>query len=361
MNLQTIYDKVKKSGTIDFEEALLLYKSAPLSDLMFLANEIRYNHRKEKIVSWIIDRNINITNVCISGCKFCNFHCKPKSVNAYVTGIDEYKKKIDELIQLGGNQILLQGGLNPDLGLSFYVDLFKELKSIYPDIKLHALGPPEIVFLSKIEKKKIEYILTELVSAGLDSLPGAGAEILSDRVRKIISPGKCNTTEWLNVMQVAHNMGLVTSATMMFGHVETVEERIKHLILLNDLQRKKPVNSPGFISFTPWPFQDNNTVLRKKYNVVNKTTMTDYVRLIAISRIILKDIPHIQASWLTVGFDTAKLCLYAGADDLGSVMIEENVVSSAGASYKASKEEIIKQIIDAGFIPKQRNQKYELL
>lgn len=360
MDLASVYRKIETNHQLNFEDALFLYKEAPLSEIMLYADMIRYQHRSEKIVSWIIDRNINITNVCISGCRFCNFYCKPKASEAYITSIDEYKSKIQELIELGGNQILLQGGLNPDLGLKFYSELFQELKDLFPEIKLHALGPPEIIFISKKEKRSVEYVLKSLVNSGLDSLPGAGAEILSDRVRKVISPGKCSVAEWLDVMRVAHKLGLVTSATMMFGHIETFEERIEHLFLINDLQQTRPADSTGFISFTPWPFQSENTILQNKYHINNRINMTDYIRLIAISRIIIRDISHIQASWLTVGFETAKVCLHAGADDMGSIMIEENVVSSAGAGYKASQKKMEKEIQDAGFIPKQRNQNYDL-
>ena len=263
------------------------------------------------------------------------------------------------LFKLGGDQLLLQGGLHPTLGLKFYTDLFKELKLAFPKLKLHALGPPEIVHIARLENKSYTEILENLIKAGLDSLPGAGAEILNDRVRKIVSPAKCTSNEWLNVMRDAHKLNMLTSATMMFGHAESKRERIEHLVKLRQVQSEKPADSTGFIAFIPWPFQDENTVLQQKYGISNKITSDEYVRLIAISRIMLPNIRNIQASWLTVGKETSQLCLHAGANDFGSIMIEENVVSAAGASYKFDAEGIQKAIRDAGFIPKQRNQKYE--
>ena len=255
--------------------------------------------------------------------------------------------------------MLLQGGLHPKLGMDFYENLFRQLKECFPEIKLHALGPAEIVHLSKLDKISYEEVLTRLTNAGLDSLPGAGAEILHDRVRKIISKIKCSTDEWLNVMRTAHKMNILTSATMMFGHIETIEERIFHLISLRNVQQEKPANSVGFISFIPWPFQDKDTVLKNKLKINNTVSGEEYIRMIAISRILLPNILNIQASWLTVGKEIAQLCLYAGANDFGSIMIEENVVSSAGANYQFDAKGIQQAITEAGFIPQQRNQKFE--
>ncbi|MFH2141301.1 MAG: cyclic dehypoxanthinyl futalosine synthase [Bacteroidota bacterium] len=360
MKPELIYKKALDLKFISRDEATFLYKFADTSELIFISNEIRKKLHPDSSVSWIIDRNINITNVCISNCRFCNFHCKPNSVKSYITSIDQYKIKIKELLDLGGNQILLQGGLHPKLGLDFYTDLFSELKKLFPDIKLHALGPPEVHHLSKLSKKTYKEVLISLINSGLDSLPGAGAEILSDRVRKTISPGKCTSKQWLDVMRAAHNLGLSTSATMMFGHIETIEERIDHLFLLRELKNECSKNYPGFVSFTPWPFQSENTALNQDYDI-KRTTANDYIRLIALSRIVLLNIKNIQASWLTVGFETAKICLHAGANDFGSIMIEENVVSSAGAKYSTSKEKMKNEILSAGFIPHLRNQKYEYL
>jgi cyclic dehypoxanthinyl futalosine synthase len=329
--------------------------------LMDIAHQIRRKKHPGNKVGWLIDRNVNITNVCQSRCKFCNFHTIEGKPNAYITTLDEYKQKIEELFQYGGDQLLLQGGLHPKLGLDYYVKLFSQHKSLYPNLKLHALGPPEIVHLAKMANLSFKSVLSTLIDAGLDSLPGAGAEILCDRVRKEISPGKAGSNEWLDVMREAHKLNMVTSATMMYGHVETVEERIEHLIKIRDVQAEKPSGSIGFVAFIPWPFQDEGTVLQTKYGIRNNTSAEDYVRLIAISRMMLPNVDNIQASWLTVGKDTAQLCLYAGANDFGSIMIEENVVSSAGAKYTMDAAGIQDAIRQAGFEPKLRNQKYEYL
>ena len=356
-----IYNKALNLQFISDEEGLEIYRNAPTSELIFIADSIRKKMHPGNKVTWIIDRNVNITNVCIARCKFCNFHCVLKSENAYVTTIDEYKEKIEEMHRLGGNQLLLQGGLHPKLGLQFYKDLFREIKQYYPRLRLHALGPAEIHHLAVMEKRTYREILKELIASGLDSLPGAGAEVLSNRVRKIVSPGKCNADEWLEVMREAHQLNMITSATMMFGHIETIEERMEHLHRIRNLQNIKPDNSPGFISFIPWPFQDQATVLKEKKAVSNVVSSHDYVRFIAVSRIFLMNIKNIQASWLTVGKDTGQLCLHAGANDFGSIMIEENVVSSAGANYSFNKEGMQHAIREAGFIPQLRNQKFEYI
>jgi cyclic dehypoxanthinyl futalosine synthase len=255
--------------------------------------------------------------------------------------------------------LLLQGGHHPDLGLSFYTQLFSELKSLYPNLKLHALGPPEVAHISKLEGMSHYDVLKALKESGMDSLPGAGAEILNDRVRRLISKGKCGGREWLDVMRAAHKLNLTTSATMMFGHVETLEERFEHLILLREVQNEKPENATGFIAFIPWPFQDKGTLLSRIKGVNNSVTGEEYVRMIALSRLMLPNINNIQASWLTIGKDVAELCLYAGANDFGSIMIEENVVSAAGAPHRFTAEGIQKSIREAGFEPVLRNQQYE--
>jgi cyclic dehypoxanthinyl futalosine synthase len=359
MELKDIYHKSLKGEFLSIKEGLFLFEHAPLGDLMFIANQIRQRQVPGNEVGWIIDRNVNITNVCISRCKFCNFHRIPGSDQSYITCFEDYYEKIRELFQLGGNQLLLQGGLHPDLGLEYYSTLFSSLKKEFPKLKLHALGPPEIFHLAKLEKKSYTEILSVLMHAGLDSLPGAGAEILSNRVRKIVSPGKCTADEWLDVMRSAHRLGLATSATMMFGHAETSQERIEHLVKLRDLQAEKPKDVPGFITFIPWPFQDENTKLKINQGITNKTTPQEYVRMIAISRIMLTNIQNIQASWLTVGKQTAQICLNAGANDFGSIMIEENVVSTAGANNYFDREQIQEAIREAGFNPRYRNQRYE--
>jgi cyclic dehypoxanthinyl futalosine synthase len=359
--LNNIYDKALNGLSVNNEEGLSLYNNAPTEDLMFIANAIRQKLNPGNEAGWMIDRNVNITNVCFSQCSFCNFCRRKDSDDAYITSTEEYIQKIDELYSLGGEQLLLQGGMNPALGLNFYTDLFKNLKSLYPEIKLHALGPPEIVFLSKKEHLTYSEVLKSLVASGLDSLPGAGAEILSDRVRKIVSPGKATSKEWLDVMQEAHIMNLPTSATMMFGHVETREERIQHLVNLRDLQGKKPVGHYGFIAFIPWTFQDKGTILSEKFGVKNNVSGPEYLRTIAISRIMLNNIQNIQSSILTVGKEIAMLSLHAGANDLGSIMIEENVVSAAGATNRFDSSEMQSIIREAGFLPRQRNQKYEAI
>jgi len=361
MNFKSIYRKALKLDFLTTEEGLLLYEQAPLEELMFVANRLRQIHKPGNIVTWQIDRNVNITNACISQCKFCNFYRKPNDKEVYITSIDEYKSKIEELIKLGGNQLLLQGGLHPKLGLRFYSDLFSQLKSLYPDVKLHALGPPEIVHIARLEKKSYREILEALIKAGLDSLPGAGAEILCDRVRKSISPAKASSQQWLDVMREAHKLNLVTSATMMFGHVETKKERIEHLVAIRQVQSEKPEPAPGFLAFISWPFQDENTLLQREFGIKNQIRAAEYIRTVAISRIMLPNIKNIQASWLTVGKDIAQVCLQAGANDFGSIMIEENVVSSAGASYKFDAEGIQNAIREAGFMPKLRNQRYEFM
>lgn len=345
--------------SLSLQESLELWEKADLGALMLAAGEVRRQMHPGKRVGWIIDRNVNLTNICLSMCRFCNF-CRPAHHDeAYVLDIESYYPRIEELMALGGDQLLLQGGLHPDLGLHFYTDLFRSLKTAYPTLKLHALGPPEIAHIAKLEGSSYREILQALMAAGLDSLPGAGAEILSDRVRKILSPAKCDTQTWLEVMRQAHLLGLVTSATMMFGHIETIEERLQHLIYIRDLQAEKPADTPGFLSFIPWPFQGVNTVLRDKYGVQTEVRPQEYLRMIAIARLILTNVPHIQASWLTVGKETAQMCLHAGADDFGSIMIEEKVVAGAGATHRFDREGIQQAIREAGFIPARRNQRFE--
>lgn len=358
MRAERILYKASEMEAISLEEGMYIYENVSTNELMLVASECRQKQVPGNKVGWIIDRNINITNVCISGCKFCNFHCKFNEDVQYITSLEEYCKKIDELYLAGGRQVLLQGGMHPKLGIDFYTDLFSEIKNRYPDLKLHTLGPPEVVFLAKKSRKSFREVLEILVESGMDSLPGAGAEILSDRVRKSISPGKCNSNDWLEVMREAHKMNLVTSATMMFGHIETKKERLEHLIKLRDVQSEKPAGNYGFVTFVPWPFMDEGTTLQKD-GIRNTATSNDYLRLVAMSRIMLNNFKNIQASWLTVGAATGQLCLHGGANDFGSIMMEENVVSAAGANYKMNQDGIQKAIRDAGFEPYYRNQAYE--
>ncbi len=361
MQLSNIFKKLIAKEIVSFDEALFVYNNASLSQMMFFANLLRKIIIPNSYVSFIIDRNINYTNICFSNCLFCNFCKSQKSLDAYTLCFNDLKPKIDELIVAGGNQILLQGGMNPKLDINYYINLFKEIKKNYPSLKLHALSPSEIVFLAKKEKISIKETIQILQNSGLDSLPGGGAEILSDRVRDIISPHKCNTNEWLNVMHEAHKLNITTSATMMFGHIETIEERIQHLFILRDLQSKKPKSSKGFISFTLWPFASKNTNLIKKYPDIKDVSSYEYIKMLSFSRLILNNINNIQASWLTVGKDVAGLCLYAGANDLSSIMIEENVLSSAGKNYTMNKEDMENLIKEQRFIPKIRNQEYEVI
>lgn len=354
-----IISRALRLDPIDCREALVLYRESPLAELMSLASILREKHVPGKDVGWIIDRNVNITNICFSQCKFCNFCRRQGDPDSYITGMDEYRLKIAELFRLGGRQLLLQGGMHPTLGLEYYTRLFRTLKEEFPDLLLHALGPPEVVHLARRERRSYREILEELVRAGLDSLPGAGAEILVDRVRKFVSPAKANTEEWLAVMREAHMMNLPTSATMMYGHYESIEERISHLIRLRDLQAQKPEGHYGFITFIPWPFQDRGTELAREYGVYNSTGISDHIRIIAMSRIVLNNITNIQSSILTTGRDTALMTLHSGANDLGSVMIEENVVSAAGSSNMFNAEQLRTVIREAGFNPVLRNQKYE--
>ena len=359
MTLTDLYHKARNLQFLSVDEGLYLFNYAPLAELMQLGSDLRQIHVPGKSVSWQIDRNVNYTNVCLSFCMFCNFCRKRNDVDAYITTDEEYEKKITELFDLGGEQLLLQGGLHPDLGLEFYTDLFQRLKKRFPKLKLHALSPHEIHHITQKEGLNYRETLETLIKAGLDSLPGAGAEILSNRVRKIISPAKCNTQQWLAVMHEAHTLNLPTSATMMFGHVETEKERIEHLVHIRTLQSQKPKDAYGFLAFIPWTFQSAGTELERKMNVRNKISTLDYLRMVAISRIMLPNIVNIQASWLTVGIEAGLLALYAGANDLGSVMIEENVVASAGVRNKMDAKGMQEAIRRVGFTPLLRNQKYE--
>jgi cyclic dehypoxanthinyl futalosine synthase len=358
----TTGDLLKKAMAFEFltvEEGMFLFENAALTDLMYVANELRKIQVPHGKVTWQIDRNVNTTNVCTANCKFCNFFRIPGHADAYITDIGTYKQKIEETIKYGGDQLLLQGGHHPELGLSFYVNLFKELKSLYPNIKLHTLGPPEVAHITKLEKSTHHEVLKALQAAGMDSLPGAGAEILTDRVRRLISKGKCGAQEWLDVMHEAHKLNITTSATMMFGHVETLQERFEHLEKIREVQSRKPADAKGFLAFIPWTFQDADTLLAKIRGVHNLTTSEEYIRMIAMSRIMLPNVKNIQASWLTVGKEVAQICLQAGANDFGSIMIEENVVSAAGAPHRFTSLTIQESIRSAGFEPQLRNQQYE--
>jgi cyclic dehypoxanthinyl futalosine synthase len=359
MELAALYKKALNFEFLSVEEGVYLFENAPMAELMNVADQLRRIQVPHNKVTWIIDRNMNTTNVCIANCKFCNFYRIPGHAEAYITDIETYKRKIDETFRYGGEQLLLQGGHHPGLGLQYYVDLFKQLKELYPNLKLHALGPPEVAHITKLEKSTHREVLMALREAGMDSLPGPGAEILVDRVRRLISKGKCGSQEWLDVMHEAHKQNITTSATMMFGHVETVQERFEHLVKLREVQSRKPEHAKGFIAFIPWTFQDVDTLLTRIRGVQNLTTADEYIRMIAMSRIMLPNVKNIQASWLTVGKQVAQICLHAGANDFGSIMIEENVVSAAGAPHRFTANGIQEAIRETGFEPQLRNQQYE--
>lgn len=362
MNMQ-VGSLLERAISLDFlseEEGIFLFEQAGTAELMYAANEIRKIKKQHTpdIVTWQIDRNVNTTNVCVANCKFCNFFRVPGHPDSYITDDETYKRKIEETFSLGGDQLLLQGGHHPELGLQWYADLFSRLKSWYPELKLHSLGPPEIVHISELSGTSYTETLQTLKDSGLDSLPGAGAEILNDRVRRLISNGKCSGKEWLDVMRAAHQLNITTSATMMFGHIETLQERFEHLVWIRQVQSEKPAASKGFLAFIPWPYQDDGTLLNRVKGIRNSVSANEYIRMIALSRIMLVNIDNIQASWLTVGPEVAKICLHAGANDFGSIMIEENVVSAAGAPYRFTAKEIQVAIRDAGFEPKLRDQQY---
>lgn len=358
MQLSHLYRKALSGDWLQVEEGAYLWQHAPLEELMAVAHMRREELVPGNEVTWQIDRNINLTNICVCRCKFCNFHSgSGQSRKPYVTSRQEYTEKIEELLQLGGDQILLQGGFHPQLTLPYYEELFSWLQSEFPSVAIHALGPPEVVFLAQQSGLSIAKVLERLVAHGLSSLPGAGAEVLSDRVRHIISPRKCRVAEWLEVMRIAHRMGLLTSATMMYGHLETLEERLTHFTQLRTLQEERPTNSVGFCAFIAWPFQQKGTLLAREHTLA-EVSPHEHLRLTALARLMLPNIPHIQASWLTIGVETAQLSLWGGADDMGSIMIEEQVVWSAGGRNRLNRQGMETAIREAGFTPVLRDQGY---
>ncbi len=357
-SLDATYRKALDGCPLTLEEGRALWWQAPLDELMAVASQMRFLLNPRRVVTWQIDRNVNITNICQCGCLFCNFHCHSAAPQAYITSLEQYTEKIEEMQRLGGDQVLLQGGMHPELGLEFYCDLFRALKARYPGVRLHALGPPEVVHIAKLAGQSVEAVLATLVEAGLDSLPGAGAEILSERVRRRISPRKATAEQWLQVMAIAHRMGLLTSATMMYGHLETIDERLQHLIDIRTLQAAKPEATPGFVAFIAWPIMRSGTPLQRHYPAP-PIAPAEHLRLTAVARLMLCNVPHVQASWLTVGAETAALSLWGGADDMGSIMIEENVVASAGAHHALDAEGMQQLIRTAGFEPQLRDQAYQ--
>jgi len=351
--IRELADTVRAGGRLTGADALELYRHAPLPLLGALADEVRARKHPDGIVTYIIDRNVNYTNVCVARCNFCAFYRPVGSSEGYVLGFDEVFKKIDETIALGGVQLLLQGGHNPDLPIEWYEDLFRSVKQRYPSFKLHALSPPEVIHLTRMARLSVPEVIDRLIAAGLDSIPGGGAEILVDRVRKLLNCyGKATADEWLGVMREAHRKGLRTTATMMYGHVETVEERIEHLLRLRDVQDE----TGGFTAFITWSYQPEHTELGG-----GEATGVEYLRMLALSRLVLDNFPSLQASWVTQGGKVGQLSLAYGSNDMGSVMIEENVVRAAGAAYCMDEVEIVRNIENAGFVAKRRNMHYEIL
>jgi cyclic dehypoxanthinyl futalosine synthase len=346
-------DRIRHGGRLSADDALTLYREAPLPLLGQLADEVRARTHPERIVTYIIDRNVNYTNVCVARCIFCAFYRPVGSNDGYVLGFEEVFRKIDETIALGGVQLLLQGGHNPDLPIEWYEDLFRAVKQRYPDFKLHALSPPEVIHLTRLTGLSVPEVIDRLIAAGLDSIPGGGAEILVDRVRKALNCyGKATADEWLGVMRAAHQKGLRTTATMMYGHVESVEERIEHLVRLREVQDE----TGGFTAFITWSYQPQHTELGGR-----EATGVEYLRMLALARLVLDNFPNLQASWVTQGGKVGQLSLAYGANDMGSVMIEENVVRAAGAAYCMDEVEIVRNIENAGFAAKRRNMHYEIL
>ncbi|MCJ2163084.1 MULTISPECIES: cyclic dehypoxanthinyl futalosine synthase [unclassified Pseudodesulfovibrio] len=350
--LDTIFSKILDGGRIDFEEAMTVYAEAEFHDLGHLAHQVRLQKHPEPVVTYVVDRNINYSNICVCCCKFCAFYREPGQAEGYVLSFEEIGRKIQETLSLGGTQILMQGGHHPDLPLTWYEDLLRFIKTNYP-IHIHAFSPPEVVFWSEKERIPVSEVLERLRAAGLDSIPGGGAEILVDAVRTEVAPNKCPTAQWLGVMEEAHRQGMRTTATMMFGHVETPAQRLEHLFRVRDVQDR----TGGFTAFIPWTFQPDHTELPH----CRKLTSVEYLRTLAVSRLVLDNVDNIQVSWVTMGPEIAQLALYFGGNDFGSTMIEENVVKAAGVAFRLSREDIHRLVKTAGFTPRQRTMNYTLM
>jgi cyclic dehypoxanthinyl futalosine synthase len=350
-SIHPLQEKVLAGDRLSETESLFLFEKGNLYELGFLADAIRKRLHPEATVTYVIDRNINYTDICISACKFCAFYKTPDDSDGSVISYDELEEKIKETKELGGTQILLQGGLHPDHPLEFYEDMMRFIKK--KGIHIHGFSPPEIHHFSQLSGLSIREVILRLQKAGLDSIPGGGAEILSDRVRQQAAPRKCTADEWINVMREAHHLGLRTTATMMFGHIETVKERLEHLVRIRDLQDE----TGGFTAFIPWPFQPDNTVFAD----LPKASAHSYLKMLAWSRIVLDNVANIQASWVTQGPQIAQVSLFFGANDFGSTMIEENVVAAAGVSFRLSEAEICNLVKGAGFAPRQRRMDYSLV
>jgi cyclic dehypoxanthinyl futalosine synthase len=350
-SIDHIQGKVLDGERLSGSESLVLFEKGDLYALGFLADSVRKRLHPEPIVTYVVDRNINYTDICISACKFCAFYKAPDEADGTVISYEELGDKIKETLELGGTQILLQGGLHPDHPLEFYEDMLRFIKKT--GIHIHGFSPPEIHHFSQLAGLGVAEVLTRLHKAGLDSIPGGGAEILSDRVRQQAAPRKCSADEWINVMREAHLLGLRTTATMMFGHIETVEERLEHLLRIRQLQDE----TGGFTAFIPWPFQPDNTAFAE----LPKATAHTYLKMLAWSRIVLDNVPNIQASWVTQGPKIAQVSLFFGANDFGSTMIEENVVAAAGVSFRLTEAEIRSLVQGAGYEPRQRRMDYSFV
>lgn len=347
-NIQPILDKALAGERISAEECTQLLESYDIAKIGAVAHEIRMRKNPTDVVTYIIDRNINYTNVCNVVCTFCAFYRRQGKPDTYVHSFEEICKRIDETIALGGTGVLMQGGLHPDFNMEWYEDLLSRLHAIYPDFQLHCFSPPEIHNIHLISGLDYETILQRLKDAGLYSMPGGGGEILDDEVRKRVST-KCSTQEWLDVMRAVHKVGLRSTGTMMFGIGDNISHRVRHLQRIRDVQDE----TGGFTAFIPWTFQRENTALGRK--ITEEPTGIDYLKMLSVSRIFLDNIQHIQSSWLTQGIRLGQTALRFGADDMGSIMIEENVVSAAGANNEANEKDLRYQISEAGFVPQQRD------
>jgi len=347
---QRLTEKIKAGERLQAEEAAALWDLDILT-LGRLADLVRRRWHPKPMVTYVVDRNLNYTNVCVSGCKFCAFYRPPGNPEGYVMDQTTLEEKLAETVTLGGSGVLLQGGLNPNLGLEYYKDLVKCIRGRF-GLHVHGFSPPEIAFLARETKKPLTEILARLMGAGLGSIPGGGAEILVDRVRRAVSPNKCSTQEWLGVMETAHDLGLRTTATMMFGHLETRAERVEHLLRLRHLQDR----TGGFTAFIPWSFQPHSTTLGG-----TSASALEYLKTLAVSRLVLDNFANLQVSWVTQGAKIAQVALSFGANDFGSTMIEENVVAATGVSFRLSREEIVRQIATAGYDVRQRDHLYRAM
>ena len=348
--IKEILQRGADGGRISPDEALLLYTEAPLHALGESADAVRRRRYPDGIVTYLIDRNINYTNVCVTACKFCAFYRAPKHSEGWSHSMEEILRRCGEAVDLGATQVMLQGGHHPDYGVEYYETLFSSVKAAYPELVIHSIGPSEILHMSKVSGVSIEEAVRRIKAAGLDSIAGAGAEMLPDRPRTAIAPLKESGARWLEVMEVAHGLGVESTATMMMGTGETAAERIEHLRMIRDVQDR----TGGFRSFIPWTYQPENNHLKGR----TQATTLEYLRLVAVARLFFETVPHLQASWLTTGKDVGQLSLHMGVDDLGSIMLEENVISSAGARHRSNLHELIALIRSADRIPAQRDTLY---